>query len=118
MDPEILQDCEVKTYKKGDVIIRQKDQVDGMYVIKRGKAQVEMDGAPVAVLRKSDFFGEMGLLLHEPRNATVTVITDELVTHFLSRQKFEEIRKNVQEEVIAKLLERTIENCKREHSAE
>ena len=113
MDPEILESSEVRGYKKGDIIIHQNDEADGLYVIKSGKVEVEMDGNKIAALEEGDFFGEMGVMLHQPRSATIRVVSEELSAHFLSREAFEKIKKQVGEEVIAKLLERVIENCKR-----
>lgn len=113
MDPEILDACEIRKYKKGDVILRQDDEADGMYVIKSGKVEVEMDGKKIATLKKGDLFGEMGLMLHAPRNATITVISENLCVHFLSKGFFDGVKTEVRQEVLEKLFERTIENCDR-----
>ena len=64
-----------KIYRDGEVIIRQGDLGDCMYVIQEGKAQVlrETNGIEVqlAVLNEGDFFGEMAIFDHEVRSATV-----------------------------------------------
>ena len=64
-----------KIYRDGEVIIRQRDPGDCMYVIQEGKAEVlrETNGIEVqlAVLNEGDFFGEMAIFDHEVRSATV-----------------------------------------------
>jgi len=113
MDQELLESCEVRDFKKGDIILRQTDEANGMYVIKAGNVQVLRDGKIMSTLTKGDFFGEMAIMLHEPRCATIRVSSDELSTYYLSIEKFDEIKKEVGEEVIRTILERTIDNCKR-----
>ena len=45
-------------------------------VIESGTASVIIDGNPIAELGPGDFFGEMALLEHHRRTATVTATTD------------------------------------------
>lgn len=113
MDPEILKNCELRNYKQGDIVLHQDEEADGMYVIKSGKVEVEMDGNKIATLEDGDFFGEMGLMLHAPRNATITVISEDLSVHFLSKGFFDGAKTEIRQEVLEKLFERTIENCDR-----
>lgn len=67
-----------KTYRDGEVIVRQGETGSCMYVIQSGQAEVirELDGKGVrlAVLGEKDFFGEMAIFDHEVRSATVRAI--------------------------------------------
>ncbi len=69
-----------KVYRAGEVIIRQGESGDCMYVIQAGKAEVvqEREGREVrlAVLGEKDFFGEMALFEGEVRSATVRALGD------------------------------------------
>jgi CRP-like cAMP-binding protein len=64
-----------KVYKAGEVIIRQGDAGDCMYIIQSGKVEVirENQGKEVrlAELDEGDFFGEMALFEKSVRSATV-----------------------------------------------
>ena len=70
----------------GDVVFRQGDSPDGLYVVKRGTFTAWVAGtsepAPICIrtLRPGEFFGEMSLLTNDARSATVRCETDgELV---------------------------------------
>lgn len=64
-----------KEYADGEVICRQGEIGDRMYVIQAGQATVirEVDGTDIflAELTTGDFFGEMSLFDRSPRSATV-----------------------------------------------
>src|SRR5512138_478496 len=65
-------------YQNGEVIVRQGDAGDSMYVIQSGSAEVveEVCGQtfPLAVLNANDFFGEMALFENQVRSATVRAL--------------------------------------------
>lgn len=77
-----------KHFATGDVIMRQGDPSDALHVITRGHVRVER-GQPgetpllLAELSAGDVIGEMGLLDHAPRSATVTALehTETLEIH-------------------------------------
>lgn len=68
-----------KIYEKGEIVFRQGDPGDEMYIIQSGAVEVSSrhDGHKVVltILEKEDFFGEMALLDRSPRSATVATIT-------------------------------------------
>ena len=68
-----------KIYEKGEIVCRQGDPGDEMYIIQSGAVEVSsrQDGHKVVltILEKEDFFGEMALLDRSPRSATVETIT-------------------------------------------
>jgi CRP/FNR family transcriptional regulator len=67
-----------KVYESGEVIVRQGDVGDCMYVIQAGEVEVlsETDGGDVrlAVLGAGDLFGEMAIFDREVRSATVRAL--------------------------------------------
>jgi len=66
-----------REYADQEVVCRQGERGDCMYVIQAGRAEVlrEEDGAEVVVgeLTTGDVFGEMAIFEREPRSATVRV---------------------------------------------
>ena len=69
-----------KIYNEGDIIIKQGDQGECMYVIQSGQVEIllESDGDETVIgqLGENSFFGEMALFEKEVRSATVRAKTD------------------------------------------
>jgi CRP-like cAMP-binding protein len=75
-----LQSVVEKRFRAGEVVFRQGDFPDRLYLIGEGEAEVirEMpDGEeiPLARLQPGEFFGEMGIVGNTPRSATVRAAT-------------------------------------------
>jgi CRP-like cAMP-binding protein len=70
-------------YRDGDVIIREGEMDDCMYVIQSGRVEVVLSGERgeqhLAFLGPGDFFGEMALFEHQKRSATVRSAGDSRV---------------------------------------
>ena len=64
------------SYEEGDLIIKQHDQGDRLYIIAEGKVQVEIENMAghsqvVSYIMENEFFGEVALLTSSPRTASV-----------------------------------------------
>lgn len=72
-----------RTYRDGEVIIRQGEPGDRMYVIQAGDVAVtrQTDGREIHIanLKAGDIFGEMALFEQEVRSATVRAIGESRV---------------------------------------
>lgn len=82
--------------KKGDVIIRQDEPGDYYYIIKSGRCRVfrKMPGQDkdirLADLSMGDSFGEEALISDKPRNASVVMLEDGVLSR-LSKEQFLEL---------------------------
>lgn len=77
-----------ETTSEGDVIIREGDEGDRIFLIAGGEVEVSIDGRVVKRLGPDDFFGEIALLRNVPRTATVTSVRDDTELLSLQREPF------------------------------
>ncbi len=91
---EIIKNIDSQYFKKDQVIFEKGDQADALYIIKAGKILVyrpnmaKQVAEEIAVLSENDFFGEMGLVTHEPRNASVKTLEDSIL-FVLTKEDFQ-----------------------------
>lgn len=71
----------LRVYEKGEVIIRQGDPADSFFIIVAGQVRVYVTDTNdsdkeviLTTLSAGEFFGEMSMLNHEPRNASVAAL--------------------------------------------
>ena len=69
----ILAVGEVVAFAEGDVIVREGDVGDAMYIVLEGVAEVDVGGR-FHRLRAGNFFGEMALITAKKRMATVRAV--------------------------------------------
>ena len=59
---------------EGDVVVRQGDSAEEMFLIGSGSFDTDVDGQKIGTLGQGDHFGEIGLLFGVPRTATVRCV--------------------------------------------
>lgn len=69
----------------GKVLARQDEMGRELLIIVEGQARVERDGHVLARLAAGDFVGEMSLIDHKPRSASVIAETDVVLLTIHSR---------------------------------
>lgn len=75
---------ERRAYHKGEIILRQGDPGNSLYIIVSGRVRIftlspEGSELSVGIYDTGDFFGEMALLNREPRSASVEALQDTKV---------------------------------------
>lgn len=83
-----------KTYSAGEPVVKQGDRANGMYFVEAGTLvvlkQIEGDEKKVNEIHQGGYFGELGLINHAPRQATVSAREDVKVA-FLDALAFERL---------------------------
>ncbi len=87
-------------YRNGQVIFKQGDPGDSLYYIRWGNVGVfanygQANEEKLAELTTGDYFGEMGLLDHAPRTATVVSLDYDTTLNRITEDEFDEfLREN------------------------
>jgi putative peptide zinc metalloprotease protein len=77
-------------FAAGATVVKQGDPGEAFYLIDSGQAEVVVGERRVQILGGGNYFGEIALLLHVPRQATVRALTP-LAVYALDRTDFEEL---------------------------
>lgn len=85
---ELVERFRAREVGRGEVIITEGAQSDGLYVVLSGGVQVSRAGAVVAALGEGELFGEMSLLTRSSAAATVTATRHTSLLR-LPREDFE-----------------------------
>ena len=88
----IHKELDLRIARRGEVLMRQGDAADGLYLVGSGRLQVLLttgDGKEVVLneVGRGELVGEMALLTDKPRSATIVALRDSHVL-FLSTDAF------------------------------
>lgn len=67
--------CRVEQLDAGHVLIAEGSPSTNLYVILAGSAEIWRDGGKITTLEGGEVVGELGVILGEPRSASVTAVT-------------------------------------------
>jgi CRP/FNR family transcriptional regulator, cyclic AMP receptor protein len=81
-------------FPSGATIFQEGDAGDSMFAIKRGKVAIMVGGNIVDVLREEELFGEMALLEHTTRAATVVALEETELVEVDKAQFYSLVRQN------------------------
>ncbi|MGC1349505.1 MAG: cyclic nucleotide-binding domain-containing protein [Xanthobacteraceae bacterium] len=68
-----------RSFKAGEIIFRHGDPAEELYIVKSGKVEIRLGNRLLDTLPELSIFGEMALIDHSPRSATVVAATDATV---------------------------------------
>ncbi len=88
----LASELDTQTLKRGDVLVRQGDAADALYIVLSGRFAVMIEGrrAPITEIGPDQPIGEMAFLTGSKRTATVSAMRDSLVLR-LGRAEFERL---------------------------
>lgn len=69
----------IRSFKAGEIIFRHGDPAEELYIVKSGKVEIRLGNRLLDTLPELSIFGEMALIDHSPRSATVFAATDATV---------------------------------------
>jgi CRP-like cAMP-binding protein len=73
-------DVPTRAFKAGDTVVDEGGEAKEMFVVRSGRVAIKVHSATVEVVEAGGMFGEMALIDHSPRSATVVAEVDtELV---------------------------------------
>lgn len=72
-------ETQVEHHPRGSVLVQQGSPGDRMYVLREGEAEIRVGEQVVERVGPGGFFGEMSLVDHGPRSASVVAVTDVTV---------------------------------------
>jgi CRP/FNR family transcriptional regulator, cyclic AMP receptor protein len=84
----------IRAYPPATTIFREGEEGHTMYAIKRGKVAVLVEGKAVDTLGEEEVFGEMALLEHRPRTATVVTLEETELVEIDEPQFYILVRQN------------------------
>lgn len=97
-----------KTFKAGEVLFREGEPGNEMYLIRTGRIEISAFAAgtkkTLAVLKEGDFIGEMAIIDEKPRSATATALEDAICLT-LDREAFKtQLKENPMIEYLVSML--------------
>ena len=73
-------DVPASSFKAGDTVVTEGEPAKEMFVVRSGKVAIKVHGGTVEEVGPGGMFGEMALIDHSPRSATIVAVEDtELV---------------------------------------
>ncbi|MEW6558224.1 MAG: cyclic nucleotide-binding domain-containing protein [Elusimicrobiota bacterium] len=98
---------DIQNFKKNDVIFKQGELGDRLYIVKDGMVRIFIidndDDHTIAVMKPGDIFGELALYDTQPRSAYSSALTSATLL-VITREKFEELKKK-NSQVASKVLQ-------------
>ena len=72
-------DVPSRSYRAGDVVLQEGDPAKEMFVVRSGRVAVKVHGKTVEEVAAGGMFGEMALIDHSPRSATIVAEEDSVL---------------------------------------
>jgi len=105
-DSRLVEICKImnkEKFQSGEIIFKEGELGDRLYLVKKGKVKVTKENKILREIEEGNCFGEISLLLNEPRSATVTAETEvttytlskDNLNHFIDKKMYEFLVKKI-----------------------
>lgn len=97
--------------REGSTLVKQGEPGQEAMVVETGTGVVKRDGEQIATIGPGDVFGEMSLIVHQPRNATIQATSDMRVLVMNSSEfssvlsEYPEVAVKILRTVVSRLIE-------------
>ncbi len=85
---EILAVAQKVNLRRGEILFKEGDPGNAMYIIIKGKVNVVKGGEIITTLKAGDFFGEMALIEEKPRSADIIAVSTTQILQ-INKENFE-----------------------------
>lgn len=92
-----------RAYSAGDAIFEEGDIGHEFYIIESGVVDVLKSGVKIGELSKNEVFGEMAVIDNQDRAATIKA-SEDIIVHVITREKFEQLKRDDIEAYLAIVL--------------
>ncbi len=92
-----------RAYRAGDAIFEEGDIGHEFYIIESGVVDVLKSGVKIGELSKNEVFGEMAVIDNQDRAATIKA-SEDIIVHVITREKFEQLKRDDIEAYLAIVL--------------
>ena len=79
----LVNECKEVTIHPGEILFREEDPGESMYVILSGEVYIEKENTVIALRSRGEYFGEMTLIEDKPRSATITAVKETRLLKYL-----------------------------------
>ncbi len=79
----------ITRYRQGEIIFSEGDKGGTMFYIVAGSVDIDRDGQHIRTMTPGDYFGEMSMLLENPRSAGARAASDDTRLIAISQEKFD-----------------------------
>lgn len=93
------------SYAQGETIMEEGERDDAFYILMHGEVAIWRNEQIIATVAPPNFLGEVGFIVGDPRVATVTAATDNVVAMKITSFHFKSLNSHIRECIKDKIIE-------------
>lgn len=93
------------TFSQGETIMEEGEMEESFYILMSGEVTIWRNGNVIATVAPPNFLGEVGFILGDPRVATVTAASDNVIAMKITAFHFKSLNSHIRECIKDKIIE-------------